>query len=129
LGGTTTKAAVNGTATFTGLTAFSTNAVIGATISFTSGGLAGVTSSSFNILTPIHSILGGVTLSSDKLAFSFTNATGLSFSVLATNDLTAPIANWPVVGQATESPAGSGNYKYTNSAATSLLQYYILRQP
>ncbi len=36
LGGTTTKAAVSGTAKFTDLTAYSTSAVIGATISFTS---------------------------------------------------------------------------------------------
>ena len=129
LGGTTTKAAVNGTATFTGLTAFNTNAVTAATIFFTSSGLAGVTSSTFNIPAPIHSNLGGVTLSGGKLTFSFTNVTGLSFSVLATNDLTAPIARWPVVGQATESPAGSGTYYYTNAAATDVQQYYILRQP
>jgi hypothetical protein len=63
------------------------------------------------------------------LTFSFTNATGLSFSVLTTNDLTAPIVTWPVVGQAVESPAGSGSYQYTNSAATNTQSYYILRQP
>ena len=44
LGGTTTKAAVSGTATFTDLTAFSTNAVTGATIHFTSGSLTAVDS-------------------------------------------------------------------------------------
>jgi len=60
--------------------------------------------------------------------FSFTNATGASFSVLATNNLAAPQTNWPVVGHATESPAGSGNYQFTNSSATNML-FYILRQP
>jgi hypothetical protein len=52
----------------------------------------------------------------------------LSFSVLATNVLTASETNWPVVGQAVESPAGSGNYQFTNSSATNL-QFFILRQP
>jgi hypothetical protein len=131
LGGTTTKAAVSGTVTFAGLTAFSTNAVNGATISFASAGLAGATSSpGFNIIAPIPSSLGGATLTGGKLKFSFTNATGLSFSVLATNNITAPIANWPVVGQVVESPAGSGNYQFTNSTpATNAALFYILRQP
>ncbi|HEV2692519.1 MAG TPA: hemoblobin-interacting domain-containing protein, partial [Verrucomicrobiae bacterium] len=49
LGGTASKAAVSGTVTFTGLTAFSTNALSGATIAFTSSGLTSATSSpSFN---------------------------------------------------------------------------------
>lgn len=129
LGGTTTKAAVSGTATFSGLTAFSTNAVIGATISFTSSGLTGVTSAPFNIPAPIRSILGVPQSSAGQFVFAFTNATGLSFSVLATNHITAPIATWPVVGQAIESPAGSGNYRYTDSSATNSTRFYILRQP
>ena len=60
---------------------------------------------------------------------SFTNATGASFSVLATNNLATPLANWPVVGHAVESPAGSGNYQFTNTPATTAQQFYILRQP
>ena len=60
---------------------------------------------------------------------SFTNATGFSCSVLSTNNLTAPVATWPVVGQAVEVPAGSGHYQYTNSAATNHHQFYLLRQP
>jgi hypothetical protein len=130
IGGLTTKAAVAGIATFTNLTATSAAAVTGATIHFTTGNLTAADSTpGFTIPAPIKSNLGGVTLNAGKLAFAFTNATGLSFSVLATNDLTAPVATWPVVGQAVESPAGSGNYQYTNSAATNVLQFYILRQP
>ena len=53
LGGTATVAAVNGTATFSGLTATSAAAVTGATISFTSGILTGATSSTFNIPAPL----------------------------------------------------------------------------
>ena len=130
LGGTTTKAASSGTAKFANLTAFGNTAVNGATIQFTSGGLNSVTSSAFNIPAPIKPSLGGVMLTaSGKLTFSFTNATGLSFSVLATNDLTAPVPTWPVVGPAVESPAGSGNYQYTNSSTTGAQSFYILRQP
>jgi hypothetical protein len=130
LGGTTTKAAASGTAKFTNLTAFGTNAVIGATISFAAGGLTGVTSSSFNIPAPIKSTLGGILLTaSGKLTMSFTNATGLSFSLLSTNDLTAPVSTWPVAGPAVENPAGSGSYQYTNAATTNAQSFYILRQP
>ncbi|WP_040546924.1 DUF1533 domain-containing protein [Pedosphaera parvula] len=129
LGGAVTKAAVSGTATFSGLTAFSTNAVIGANIVFTSSGLASVTSSPvFNIPAPIQSILGGVNLGGGKLAFTFTNAAGLNYSIIATNDISAPIATWPVIGTAVEGPAGI--YRFTNSiAATNALQFYMLRQP
>jgi hypothetical protein len=131
LGGTTSRAAVSGTATFSGLTAGSAAAVSGATITFTSAGLASATSSpGFNISAPIQANLNGIRLSGGKLAFSFTNATGLSFSVLGTNNLTAPKANWPVIGTAVESPAGSGNYQFTNSLpATNGSLFYLLRQP
>lgn len=52
IGGTTGIAGVSGTATFTNLTATSAAAVTGATISFTSSGLTGVTSGTFNIPAP-----------------------------------------------------------------------------
>jgi hypothetical protein len=131
IGGSTTVAASKGTATFSGLTASSSGAVTGATITFTSPGLNSVTSSPFNIPAPIVPVLAGATLTgSGDLKFSFTNSTGLSFSVLATNDLTAPVSTWPKIGSAIESPAGSGNYQFTNSApATNGSLYYILRQP
>lgn len=129
LGGSTNQAAVSGVATFTNLTATSAAAVTGATIHFTSGSLTAVDSTpGFNIPAPIRSILGGVTVSGGKIAFTFTNAPDLSYSVLATNDLTIPRTNWPVVGHPVESPAGSGNYQFTNSLGTNML-FYILRQP
>ena len=129
LGGNTNKAAVNGTATFSGLTAFSPGAVNGATITFSSSGLTGVTSTAFNIPAPILSSLAGVKLSGGSFIFSFTNATGLSFSVLGTNNAAAPKTNWPVVGHPVESPAGSGKYQFTNSPATNPPQFFILSQP
>jgi hypothetical protein len=72
--------------------------------------------------------LGGVSLTGGALTFSFTNTPGLSFSVFATNNLTAPIATWPVVGTTTESPAG--HYHFTDpKPATSPHTYYTVRQP
>jgi hypothetical protein len=62
--------------------------------------------------------------------FSFTNAPGLSFSILATNHLAAPKASWPVIGTAVESPAGSGQYQFTDpNPATNAARFYLLRQP
>jgi hypothetical protein len=52
IGGTTGRAAVSGTATFSGLTATSAAAVSNATITFTSGSLTSATSSGFNIPVP-----------------------------------------------------------------------------
>ncbi len=128
LGGTKIVTTSAGVATFTGLTAASTNAVTGATMSFVSGALT-TTSASFNIPAPIKSTLGGVKIIGGNMVFNFTNITGLSYSVLATNNLTAPVATWPVIGAAVESPAGSGSYQYTNAAATNSHIFYILRQP
>ncbi len=130
IGGTITKAAVAGKATFSGLTAFGNTAVTGATISFTSSGMVGVASSSFNIPAPVQAKLIGSALNGGKLNFAFTNATGLSFSILATNDVSAPEATWPVIGTATESPAGSGKYQFNDpNPATNGVLFYILRQP
>ncbi len=55
LGGTTAVAAVSGTTTYSGLTATSAAAVTGATIDFTSAGLTGATTSTFNIPAPLVS--------------------------------------------------------------------------
>jgi hypothetical protein len=62
--------------------------------------------------------------------FSFTNVANLTFSVRATNILTAPVATWPVIGTAVESPAASGHYQFTDpSPATNAASFYILTQP
>jgi hypothetical protein len=79
----------------------------------------------FNI-TPGSAVITG-SGSSRAVAFSFTNATGLSFSVLATNNIAAPKSTWPVIGTAVENPPY--HYSYTNTAATNANLFYILRQP
>jgi hypothetical protein len=62
--------------------------------------------------------------------FTFTNTTGLSFSVHATNNITAPRAAWPVIGTAVENPAGSGQYQFTDpNPSTNSTLFYLLSQP
>jgi hypothetical protein len=75
--------------------------------------------------------IGTVTLTSgDKASFTFSYTTGDSFHVLATNNLTVPVNSWPVIGAAIESPAGSGQYQFTDpNPATNKSMFYILRQP
>ena len=78
--------------------------------------------------------MGGVALTGGALKFAFTNFTGLSssFTVLATNNVTAPRATWPPLPGAVvvENPEGSGNYQFTDSnPATNGLRYYLLSHP
>jgi hypothetical protein len=86
------------------------------------------------VITPLTIKPGSTTVTgsgaSASASFSFTNAPGLSFSVLGTNLVSAPVATWPLVGTATESPAGSGHYQFTDpNPATNSTRFYILRQP
>jgi hypothetical protein len=130
LGGTATAVAGAGTASFAGLTAFGTNSVSSATLTFSATGLAAVTSSAFAIPAPLNPKLFAVTKNAGRVGFSFTNYTGLSFSVLATNNIAAPKTTWPYVGSAVETPAGSGVYKFTDpNPATNGFLFYILREP
>lgn len=85
IGGTTNPNASSGVATFTNLTATSVSAVTGATIDFTSSGLTGVTSGTFNIPapTPANDLCGSaVTLTIDAAATSgtLTSATYTAFT-------------------------------------------------
>jgi hypothetical protein len=85
IGGTTSKAGVSGTATFTDLTATSAAAVTGATITFTSGSLTSVTSGTFNIPVPAPSNnlcsnpsainINGGTVSGTTIAATYTTLT------------------------------------------------------
>jgi hypothetical protein len=94
-----------------------------------SAGTVAGSDKTFTTLTVTAPNVSGLTAGNGAFRLSFTNATGAVFSILATNNLTAPRTNWPVVGHTVESPAGSGNYLFTNAAATNAELYYILRQP
>jgi hypothetical protein len=83
----------------------------------------------FTTLAVIPPQLGGKATGGGTFVLNFSNTTGASFSVLSTNNLTIPKAIWPVVGHAVESPAGSGNYQFTNSSMTNAQQFYYITQP
>ena len=87
-----------------------------------------------SVITPLNITAGSMQFTgsgaSAAAQFSFTNAPGLSFSVLATNNLAAPVATWPVIGTVTDNPPNSGQYQFTDpNPATNSGCYYILRQP
>ncbi len=92
-----------------------------------SSGSTATVSTPLNITPGSVHLTGGV---SSVASFTFTNTPGLTFSILATNNIGAPKATWPVIGTAVESPANSGNYQFTDAnAATNTTRFYLLRQP
>ena len=95
LGGTTGIAAVNGTATFSGLTATSAASVTGATIAFTSAGLTGVTSGTFNIPAPDYISLTGLGVAVTENFTMGTSATATIFAPRACASLAAHAPTCP----------------------------------
>ncbi len=69
-------------------------------------------------------------LGDGSFRFTFTYATGLTFTVLAsTNAASLPNA-WSDLGPATEAPAGSGQFQFTDpQATTSSHRFYRVRSP
>ena len=62
--------------------------------------------------------------------FTFTNATAISFSVLMTTNLALPMSAWQNIGSATELPAGTGHYQFTDpQTANSPRRYYRVTFP
>lgn len=81
------------------------------------------------VITPGSTLITGSGASA-TLQFSFINTPGLIFSILATNNVAAPISTWPVIQTITDTPPGSGQYHFTDqNSATNSHQFYILRQP
>jgi hypothetical protein len=58
------------------------------------------------------------------MQLTFTNVTGLNFSILASTNLTTAVANWTVLGMPTESPAGQ--YQFVDSI-TNKTRFYRVR--
>ncbi len=62
--------------------------------------------------------LTGVSRSGDgSIQFTFTNFTDQQFVTLATTNLGLPESNWTQIGAVIESPAGSGQYQFTDPQA------------
>jgi len=74
------------------------------------------------------SLNGAVTLPGGAFQFSFTNLSGLSFTVLGTTNLAFPLTNWTVLGTPVEGPPGY--YQFTDPQATnSANQFYRVSSP
>ena len=69
-----------------------------------------------------------VRLPGGAFQFSFTNLDSLSFTVLTATNLELPLANWTVLGTATEAPPGQ--YQFTDPQTTnSATRFYRVRSP
>ena len=68
---------------------------------------------------PVAFRLAGTKLSAGgAFQLSFTNLSGLGFSVLGSTNVALPVAQWTVLGPVVESPAGSGQYQFLDPSAT-----------
>ncbi len=69
-------------------------------------------------------------LANGSFTLAFTNYTGLNFTVLGSTNLALPINSWSNLGTAVESPAGSGQFQFTDpQAANNIQRYYRVRTP
>jgi hypothetical protein len=81
---------------------------------------------------PAPPILKGATQSGDgTLQLTFTNTPGYLFAVLGTTNLSLPLTNWLVLGQATYALSVPGSYQFTDPGAGTNQPYrfYLLRWP
>lgn len=69
-------------------------------------------------------------LSNGSFQLSFASTPGTLFTALAATNMAQPRENWTVVGPAIESPAGSGQFQFTDPQATNFAcRFYVLRSP
>ena len=64
---------------------------------------------------------------SGAFQFAFTNTPGSTFTVLASSNPALPMANWTVLGTATE--ISPGQYQFTDLQATNSQCFYRIRSP
>lgn len=60
-------------------------------------------------------VKGAVPIGGNSFQITFTNLPNYTFSVRGTTNLSFALTNWTVLGQATDSPAGSGSYKFVDA--------------
>jgi len=75
-------------------------------------------------------LTGATVLGNVSFQFGFTNYTDMSFTVLATTNLTLPLNLWSNLGAALESPVGSGQFQFSDLLATNHSQrFYCIHSP
>jgi hypothetical protein len=137
-GGTKMVAAVNGGQIYTSSGATS-NLAPGTTYHYQLVGINGagislgadMTFTTAVAAQPVAFTLAGANqLAGGAFHLSFTNLSGLGFTVFASTNAAAPFNTWSNLGPAVESPAGSGQYQFTDPQATNkAAQFYRVRSP
>jgi hypothetical protein len=69
--------------------------------------------------------LSGARMANGTMQLTFTNVTGLNFSILACTNVAMPLASWTVLGMPTESPAGQ--YQFVDSSTTNKTRFYRVK--
>ncbi len=86
-----------------------------------------LTGTGFNPLA-VQIDVGNITAIGGSFRFGFSNGNNATFTVLASTNLSLPIASWDVLGVATN--VGGGNYQFTDPGVTNAaLRFYQLRSP
>ena len=69
-------------------------------------------------------------LGDDSFSVGFINASGPSYSVLASTNLSTTVNTWTNLGTATEMPVGSGLFQFTDHQAPNYPQrFYRVSSP
>jgi hypothetical protein len=81
------------------------------------------------ITTSIGKLTNVTVLSDGSIQFAFTNITDANLPVLATTNLALPLSEWTQIGFATNDPAGSAHYQFTDPQATvnDPQRFYLIR--
>jgi hypothetical protein len=94
------------------------------------GGFSYVRSSPGGSSTPAASVLINPTVTAgESFRFSFTNAPGLTFTAVASSDLTVASSNWTVVGSAIETAAGQYQFTDPGAVTNNVRRFYRIRSP
>jgi hypothetical protein len=81
---------------------------------------------------PVAPALSGSAVAGNgSFQLSFTNMPGYTFTILGTTNLSLAVTNWTVLGQVTDTPPGSGSYKFVDSGAATnkTHRYYRVSWP
>jgi hypothetical protein len=81
---------------------------------------------------PAQPALNGSALPGNgSFQLTFTNTPDYTFTVLGTTNLSLSLTDWPVLGQVTDAPPGSGLYQFTDSGAgtNQTQRFYRVRWP
>jgi uncharacterized delta-60 repeat protein len=75
-------------------------------------------------------LLDPLSFTNSSFGFSFTNTPGAGFTVFASTNAALPLSAWSNLGPAVESPAGSGQFHFTDFQVVNYLwRFYLVSGP